>query len=321
MLTVFVHRNGRTERVAAVDPAWLDPAANVYVWTDLAAPTPEEARILSDIFHFHELAVEDATSALEYPKVEAYDGYLYLILHGIDFQARKHAFATHDIDFFLGRNFVVSVHDGHQQSVAGVREQLERNGQLLAHGPVPLLHRLVDTLIDYYNPELDKLENRLDAVEAEVLSDPQPTMVKRILALKRDISSLRRVALPQRDAVGRLARREFDLIPEQLAYGFRDIYDHLVRITDEALIFQDRVTGILEAHFSNISNRLNEVMKVLTVIATIFMPLTVLTSAYGMNLLLPEFPGGRAVQFWWLVGIMLVLSGIMLWYFHRKRWI
>lgn len=321
MITIFVHRNGRTERATEVDPMWLDPAAQVHLWADLTEPTPAEAKILTDVFHFHELAVEDAGSALQYPKVEAYDGCLYLVLHGIDYKASKHTFATHDIDFFLGRNFLVTIHDAHHRSVAEVRDQSERAGHLLVHGPVALLHRIVDTLIDHYNPEVDKLEKRLDAVETEVLSKPEPTVVNRLLALKRDIAALRRVALPQRDAIGRLARREFDLIPQQFAYGFRDIYDHLVRITDEALIFQDRVTGILEAHFSNISNRLNEVMKVLTVIATIFMPLTVLTGAYGMNMVLPEFPGGRTAQFWWLVGIMLGLSGLMLWYFRRKRWI
>jgi magnesium transporter len=175
-------------------------------------------------------------------------------------------------------------------------------------------------LIDHYNPEVDALEERLDHIETEVFSSPNPTVVRKILALKRDIAALRRIALPQRDALGRLARREFEMIPQEFAYGFRDVYDHLVRITDEGLIFQDRVTGILEAHFSNVSNRLNQVMKVLTVIATIFMPLTVLTGAFGMNVELPVFPGGPAVQFWWVTGIMIVLSGIMLWLFRRRNW-
>jgi len=321
VITIFVHRDGRTEHAAAIDPAWLNASSRVYVWADLADPAPEEFRILSDVFRFHELAVEDARSSLQYPKVEAYDGYLYLVLHGIDFQAVQHAFATHDVDFFLGRNFLVTVHDGNRRSIAEVRDHCDRNAYLLAQGPVGVLHRIVDSLVDHYRPEVDALEERLDTVETEVLSDPEPTIVKEILALKRDISSLRRVALPQRDAVSRLARREFDLIPQELAYRFRDVYDQLVRITDEALIFQDRVTGILEAHFSNMSTRLNEVMKVLTVIATIFMPLTVLTGAFGMNVILPVFPGGEVAQFWWVAGIMFVISGIMLWYFRRKHWI
>jgi len=127
--------------------------------------------------------------------------------------------------------------------------------------------------------------------------------------------------LPQRDAVARLARREFPEISEALGYKFRDVHDHLVRLTDEALFLQDRVTGLLEAHLANTSNRLNQVMKVLTVIATIFMPLTVLTGMYGMNVDLPHFPGGHLSQFWWVLGIMIAISGAMLWVFRRLEWI
>jgi magnesium transporter len=127
--------------------------------------------------------------------------------------------------------------------------------------------------------------------------------------------------LPQRDAVGRLARREFPLINESLAYRFRDVHDHLVRLSDEAMFFQDRITSILDAHLSAVSNQLNIVMKVLTVIATLFMPLTVLTGMWGMNVPLPQFPGGDPAQFWWIVGAMLASSIGMLYFFRRKRWI
>jgi magnesium transporter len=154
-----------------------------------------------------------------------------------------------------------------------------------------------------------------------VFEAPGPNPLRDLLVLKRDIAALRRVALPQRDAVGRLARREFPEISEALAYRFRDVYDHLVRFTDEAVFLQDSVTGLLDAHLSNQSNRLNQVMKVLTVIATIFMPLTVLTGMYGMNVGLPAFPGGQAVQFWWIAGLMLGLSLVMLAFFRRMRWL
>ena len=125
----------------------------------------------------------------------------------------------------------------------------------------------------------------------------------------------------QRDAIGRLARREFPQISDALAYRFRDVYDHFVRLAEEAIFLQDRVTGLLDAHISMQSNRLNAVMKVLTVIATIFMPLTVLTGMYGMNVALPAFPGGEPAQFWWIVAIMTVLSAAMLWLFRRLRWL
>jgi magnesium transporter len=140
------------------------------------------------------------------------------------------------------------------------------------------------------------------------------------MGLKGDIASLRRVLLPQRDAISRLARREFPQVTETLAYRFRDVYDQLVRLSDQVLFLLDRVTGLLDAYLSLQSNRLNQVMKVLTVIATIFMPLTVLTGMFGMNVPLPHFPGSDAAQFWWIAGVMVVLSGVMIWVFRRMDW-
>lgn len=321
MVTIFVSRDGRTEKVEHLDPEWLKPDSRIAVWVDLQSPTAEEAALLRDQFHFHDLAIEDAMSDLQDPKVEEYNGYLYLILHGINFKAAQHKFATHDVDFFLGRNYLVTIRDEHTRAIPIVQDVCVRNGRVLSEGLPALLHRLVDTLVDHYRPEIEKLEVKLDALEKEVFELPTRNFVKKILDLKKDIVSLRRVALPQRDVVNRLARREFTIIDTEIAYRFRDVYDHLVRITDEALIFQDRVTGILEAHLSSVSNRMNEVMKVLTVIATIFMPLSVLTGAFGMNVVLPHFPGGELAQFWWVTGIMTALTGVMLWLFRRSGWI
>jgi magnesium transporter len=183
------------------------------------------------------------------------------------------------------------------------------------------MHRLVNELVDHYRPEVDKLHEQIDALERQVFEAPAPDQVRRMMLLKKEISSLRHVVMPQRDAIGRLARREFALIDEQLAYRFRDVYDSLVRIADEAAMFQDRLTGLLDAHLTSISNRLNSVMKVLTVIATIFMPLTVLTGMYGMNVPLPHLPGGEAAQFWWILAIMGALSAVMLWLFRRAGWL
>jgi magnesium transporter len=145
--------------------------------------------------------------------------------------------------------------------------------------------------------------------------------VREILDEKRDVSSLRRVITPQRDVIARLARRDFVDISSEMSFRFRDVYDQLVRIADDALIFQDRITGILDAHLSSVSNRLNEVMKVLTVVSVIFMPLTLLAGLYGMNVPLPHLPGGDTAQFWWLLGICAATVVIMLAVFRRMRWI
>jgi magnesium transporter len=321
MITVLVQRNGSVERADAVDPAWLTPEAREVVWADIERPGEDDRRLLLDVFHIHELAVEDALAEIHFPKIEAYDSLLYLILHGIAANGAETGFETQDVDFFIGRNFLVTVHHDPSRSIEAEREVCLRHSDLFADGPVGLCHRIVDRIVDHYAPEVDSLEDRLEALEQVVFDPSAPNPLKELLSLKRDVASLRRVALPQRDAVGRLARREFPQISEAMGYRFRDVHDHLVRLTDESVFLQDRVTGLVDAYLSNQSNRLNQVMKVLTVIATIFMPLTVLTGVYGMNVSLPSFPGGAGLQFWWLMGLMLALSASMLWFFRRMRWL
>jgi magnesium transporter len=321
MISVLVQRRGTVEQFDAVDPAWLASTAAEVLWVDMEDPGELERRVLSDVFHVHELAVEDALSDIHFPKIEAYDSLLYLILHGITAGGAATGFETQDVDFFVGRNFLVTVHREPSRSIEAERAVCLRHTDLFADGAIGLCHRIVDRLVDHYSPEVDQLENRLEALEQGVFDPAAPNPLKALLLLKRDVASLRRVALPQRDAVGRLARREFPQITEAIGYRFRDVHDHLVRLTDEAVFLQDRVTGLLDAYLSNQSNRLNQVMKVLTVIATIFMPLTVLTGMYGMNVALPSFPGGPGAQFWWLCGAMALTSGAMLWVFRRMRWL
>jgi magnesium transporter len=321
MLRAFVYARGQVRTFEGLDPQWLDPEEPVTFWIDLADPTAEESRILSDFFNFHELAVEDALAAVHHPKIEEYRGYLFIILHGIDFEESQHRFATHDVDFFVGPNFLVTVHDGTSRSIQRMHTVFPRNTKALEEGPASLMHHIVDAMVDNYRPEVDKLEARIDKLERSVVEDPRQRLVDGILALKRDVTALRRITAPQRDVLARLARREFDLIGESVSYRFRDVYDHLVRIEDEALAFQDRISAILEAHLSQTSNRLNEVMKVLAVFASIFGPLTVLTSLYGMNVPLPHLPGGDHAQFWWIVAMMVAIGAGMVWLFRVLRWL
>src|SRR6266851_1447821 len=321
MVTIFVHRQGKTEQVTSIERVWLTPASGIMVWVDLAAPSIPESLILSDTFTFHPLSVEDAMSARQYPKAEAYDGYFYVIVHGIDFRGGEHCFGTHDVDFFVGPNYLVTVHDGDSRSIGDLRGHATRNPKILSEGPVALLHRIVDAMVDSYRPEIDRLEDRLDDLEKQIFDDPQPALVRRILDEKRQVAGLRRIVTPQRDVIGRLARRDFLAVTTEMSFRFRDVYDHLVRIADDVLIFQDRITGMLDAHLSNVSNRLNQVMKVLTVVATIFMPPTLLAGLWGMNVALPRFPGSDAAQFWWLTGATVLMVVGMLGAFRRKRWI
>jgi len=289
------------------------------LWVDLAAPTEEETRTLADVFHFHPLSIEDARSSIQFPKAEPYPGYLYVVLHGIDVRKGKQAFATRDVDFFIGPRYLVTVHDGEAASIAHLRELCDRHDRLLAEGPVGLFHRIVDSMVDHYRPVMDALEQRINGLEEEAFTG-QSQLARRMLKLRHELAEMRRVLMPQRDVIGRLARREFSAISDEMAYRFRDVYDHVVRLADEAILFQDRVTGILEVNLASISNRLNQVMKVLTVMSTIFLPLTVLSGMWGMNVPLPRFPGDDAAQFWWVAGIMLAIAVGMLAVFRRNRW-
>ncbi len=310
-----------TEQVASIDRAWLSPDAGVCLWVDLAAPSMPESLILSETFAFHQLSIEDAMSAVQYPKVEAYEGYLYAVLHGILFEGGEHCFGTHDVDFFVGPTYLVTVHNGASRSITEIRDHMTRNAKLMSEGPVALFHRIVDTMVDHYRPEVDKLEDRLDELEQAIFEEPEARLSQAILLEKRQVAELRRVVTPQRDVLARMARREFADISTEMSFRFRDSYDQVVRVADDALVFQDRITGMLDAHLSNVSNRLNEVMKVLTVVSVIFMPLTLLTGIYGMNVPLPHFPGGENAQFWWLVAISVIVIVAMLVVFRRRRWI
>ncbi len=321
MITVVLRTGGQTTTTDKVDPSWLRPDSDAVFWVDVEKPSKEDARLLADVFKFHELSIEDALATSQHPKVEPYDNYLYAVLHGIDQQTAKTRFATRDVDFFLTARYLVTVHDGQSRSIAQVREACVRNGGVLSDGAPGLMHHVVDTMVDNYRPEIDRLEQRMDKLEREVFTHPRHDMIRAILALKRDIVSLRQVVQPQRDVLGRLARREFDVIPPQVGYRFRDVYDHLVRLADESLIFQDRATSLVEAHLSAVSNQLNTVMKVLTVIATIFMPLTFITGLYGMNVSLPHFGLGDDVMFWVLLIVMIGVVVAMLGWFRRKQWL
>jgi magnesium transporter len=327
LIRYFVHRGGRTELVDHLDPALLAPPAGpagvnggVTVWADVAEPTEADGRTLREVFGLHEIPVEAALQREAHPKVESYGRYLYIVLHGINFQAAAHTFETHETDFFLAPNFLITIHDGQRRSIATVGELCSRAEYVLAEGPVALLHRIVDTMVDHYRPEVDELEERLDDIEKRVIQQPTDSLTGDILDIKHDITNLRRIVIPQRDVVGRLARREFDLIGQEVAYRFRDVYDQMARMADDAIVFQDRVTAIFDAHLATVSNRLANVSKVLAVIAALFGPLTVITGLFGMNVPLPSLLGSPQYQFWEIIGLMVISSAALFVWFKKSGW-
>src|SRR6187397_2005737 len=167
MISVFVLRNGVTEVTDRLDPAWLEPGSGATLWVDIAAPSEADGKLLSDAFHFHPLSVEDALSVTQFPKIEPYPGYLYVVLHGLDFKAAKHQFATRDIDFFLGPNYLLTIHDGDSRSIAKLRDVCEKHTRILSEGPVALMHRIIDQMVDNYRPMMEELEGQIDRLEEQ----------------------------------------------------------------------------------------------------------------------------------------------------------
>lgn len=321
MITYYVQRDGVTERLDRIDSEWLRPGSRVLVWADVQVPSLEDGIVLRDVFNLHPIAVQDALDLLQRPKVETYPDLLYVVLHGINFKSATDEFTTHDTDFFLTREFLVTVHDGQRRSIEEICKLCLANKGVMREGTVALMHRIVDRMVDHYRPSVDELEQRLNEIEDAVIETPSNELTRQILIIKRDISAMRRIVLPQRDVVGRLSRREFEIIDQEMSYRFRDVFDQLVRMSDDAIIFQERVTGILDAHLTSVSNQLAAVSKVLAALAVILGPLTIVTGAFGMNVLLPSMPGGERAQFWWVVTGMGIITGSAYYTFRRKGWL
>jgi magnesium transporter len=320
MITYYVLRDGLSQRADAVDPAWLKPGSDIRVWADVQEPTPADGEVLKHVFSIHPLAVQDALEALQHPKIETYPGLLYVVLHGINFRSESDEFDTHDTDFFLTREFLVTVHDGKRRSIEQICALCLSNDLVLREGTVALMHRIVDRMVEHYRPEVDELEGRLDSIEEQVIETPSHELTRQILTIKRDISAMRRILLPQRDVVGRLSRREFDLIEQEASYRFRDVFDQLVRMADDAVIFHERVTGILDAHLASISNQLARASQRLAAVATIFGTLTVITGIYGMNVRLPGVDESSEWPFWAIMGLMAFVTTAFFVIFRRMRW-
>lgn len=291
------------------------------VWVDLQAPTPDETRtILADIFRFHPLAIEDTqTTGYQTPKVDDYDDYIFVVAHTLAARSLDEIDAS-EIDFFLGSNYLVTSEMAPGMPIVErLWQRLKRDDRLLNRGPDFLCHALLDALVDDYMPVLDQLEDEIELLEDQVLATPRTESLERILALKHSILTLRRFVTPQREVMNRLSRDDFPQVQLQSRIYFRDIYDHLVRIQDLSESLRDIVTGALDTYLSVTSNRLNEVMKALTIVSTIFLPLSFIAGNFGMNFRFLwglESPWGYPL----VVLSYLLVAGGMLWFFKRRNW-
>jgi magnesium transporter len=265
----------------------------------------------------HPLAVDDMVMDVNRPKVDDYGVYLYLAVHSARWDGEGLP-SLREIDLVVGPTFLVTYHDGTTRSVTAAQEVLARRPELLGRGPAHLVHFLLDVMVDNYLPIVDRVSEEVDELEELVFTATGHAAHERILRLKRAMAALRRIVGPQRDAVLALTRDEFHAIPAEVRPYLRDVYDRLARVSDLLDSFRDEIAALLELHVSLASNRLNEVIKILTVIATIMLPLTVVTSYYGMNFRMPEFEWPHG----WLyaLGLLVAPAGATWWVLRRRRW-
>lgn len=293
------------------------------LWVSLEQPTQEEYHtILRDTFHFHPLAIEDCqNTGYQPPKVDDFEEYLFVIAHGVRANGTLDELETVELDLFLGRNYLVTSYNASEMPpVAAIRKRMERDERLLSHGADFLCHAILDHLVDDYMPLLDNMDEELDKLEDKLLERPGTDTLQRILALKHQILTLRRVITPQREVMNRLSRDDLPQIDPRNRIYFRDIYDHLVRIRDLSESLRDVVSGTLDIYLSVTSNRLNEVMKALTIVSTIFLPLTFVAGIYGMNFrYMPEIGWRYGYAMVW--GVFILMTTIMLWFFRYRKWL
>jgi len=292
------------------------------IWVDMESPTEADEQVLLDVFHFHPLTVEDCRENRHYPKIEEFDSYIYFIVHGVRADISPERFNTIELDGFLGPNYVTTYHHDKFRSIDNVKQLLHTTPIVCHRGAPYLLHQILDQVVDYYSPVLDDFDDRIDRLEDDIftLKRPNNEILLQIMDLKRSVLRLRRISGKQMDILHRMSRGEFSLIPDDMRPFYRDVYDHLVRVVDLAENYRDLISGSLEAYLSVVSNRLNEIMKVLTIFSAIMLPLTFIAGVYGMNFEnMPEIHSRYGYYAVWV--IMIVVAIGMLLFFRRRGWI
>ena len=301
----------------------------LFLWVDLQDPSPEEVRmVLQDVFKFHPLSIEDCINESSTPKVEEYlpkdedlfSPYLFLVIHAVDYSRKDGVFATSELNFFLGRKFLVTFHDKALRSIEQAFEICGRKKSNVARAPDRVAHLLLDALVDNYRPALEELALEISEIEEQVLDGTPKECLNKIIQVKKEVFHLRQIMEPQRQVLSRLARGEFQLIRAKMVPYYRDVYDGLFQIYERAQTYTDSVTGILQVYLNLSSNQTGEVVKLLTMITLITTPMMMVGSWYGMNF--NHMPELTSKWGYLIVTILTAAStGTTYWYFKRKKWL
>jgi magnesium transporter len=316
MLTIRRSTGKGLENVSREAVADLLPRADANLWFHFDAPTEEELRFLQENLKIHPLTIEDVVTQNQRPKIESFEDYVYIAIHPL-LHRKKWQIEPSELDLLLGQHWIVSVHYGPLPGLIDNGHIHERLSNALGRGADFLLYTLVDLVVDSYFPILDEIEDEIDSLEERLLAQAKSADMNRLLAFKRSLVHVRRAVGPQREVFNQLTRHEFPFIRGENLVYFRDVYDHLLRITDELDSLRDILSSALEVHLASTSNQLNVTMKRLAAWGTIFVVITAIAGIYGMNFkFMPELE--------WRYGYYAAISGMALvslvlyFYFNKK---
>lgn len=292
------------------------------LWVDIDSNDDLQYHLLSDLFHFHPLAVEDVRSPDCRIKLEEYEGFLFVVVRYVRFATETgepYDLDTQNLYLFIGSAFLVTAHAGPSAPIAEIQTRLAAAPDQLGRGADRLAYQVIDALVDHYFPLLDQLDEYVDDLEDSIVREGSQIMLERIFDLKRSLLVLRRHLVPMREVTALLANRPSAYLRPETQIYLRDVYDHVVWQLESVETFREMVSGALETNLLVVSNRMNEVIKTLSVIATVVLPPTLLASIYGMNF--DYLPGtSTALGFWVAIAVMAAVTGGFLFYVWRKRW-
>ena len=296
------------------------------LWVDFISEPPETSQSILEKFNFHPLAIDDALQQTHVPRLDDWGEYLYIVLNYMNFAPNGETWETEvdELDVFLGKNYVVTHHDHQISAVDETWNDCHRDERNVKQGADHVLYRIADHLISNYMPTVEKIDEAVDELEDQVFTRPSPRILEKLFALKRVLLAMRRIIIPQREVLNKLARDDYKVVDPRDRVFFRDIYDHLVRLHDLNESLRDIVGGVQDTYLSAVNNRMNEIMKTLTVITVLFMPLTFLTGYFGMNFFEPlgNLRGWTTTLMFYitLTIILLLPLGMYIW-FRRRTWL
>lgn len=318
------HADGRVDvNLPASDLPHLLNEKDSQLWVDMQGEANGEyERILTQVFHFHPLAIEDALRDTHLPKLDDYASYLYLVFHTVALGDEPMDIDTEEVDVFLGANFLVTIHEDERRSINRCWNAEHHVEVGLARGPAMLLYELLDSQIDNYIPLIDAFEAQLEKLGDDIFHSnaEERDLLDRLLTAKSTALRLQRILTPQRELLGRLSTGDYKVVPAHVRMYYRDVYDHLARLANLSDSMRDLASSTIETHLALVNNRMNEVMKVLTMVSTIFIPLSFIAGVYGMNFhYMPE------LELWWFYPLVwtvfITIAVTMLIIFRKRKWL